>query len=116
MPGTPLRAKLLPSRLAEFRIEGCCTAETWKQIPGVTGFGELRKRIGGFWALETDSTEVAKRYKATPREFAERRAIRIPSRRAPLVQAHLNQSQWETSLRLMLSAAIFQFVLTMSSA
>lgn len=66
MPKTPLKGK------APFRPgwQNCATTdpaqlEAWKQIPGVTGFGGVAKaEIGGYWALETDSKDVAKRYKA----------------------------------------------------
>jgi hypothetical protein len=65
IPGTPLRGK------APFLTawQNCATTDeaqmrAWSRIPGVTGFGGVAKaEIGGFWVLETDSTDVAKRFK-----------------------------------------------------
>ncbi len=66
IPQTPLKGKapFLPG-WQNSASKDVAQIEAWKQIPGVTGFGGVAKaEIGGFWVLEVDSTDVAKRYKA----------------------------------------------------
>jgi hypothetical protein len=66
MPKTPLKGKapFLPGWQNSATTDSV-QLSAQAQIPGVTGFGGVAKaEIGGYWALETDSPDVAKRYKA----------------------------------------------------
>src|SRR5258708_26864989 len=53
IPGTPLRGKApFLQGWQNSASKDAAQLETWKQIPGVTGFGGVAKaEIGGFWAL-----------------------------------------------------------------
>src|SRR6266481_6608061 len=70
MSGTPLKGKApFLQGWQNSASKDAAQLRAWSPIPGVTGFGGVAKaEIGGFWTLETDSTDVAKRYKADTSE------------------------------------------------